>query len=137
MPQLRRRNRQAPDLLELLDNRGVGDERDALLIARCFGKQHAVVAGQFCHDGPQAAEVVVDLLDGDDVKPADDLREQAVVFCAALLHAEVRDVPRRQQQLARGASGDTPQRGVRSKRLALPATSIGKSESHLGRGKGH
>jgi hypothetical protein len=59
-------------------------------------------------------------LDGDDVKPADDLRQQAVVLrIVALLHTEVGDVPGRQQQLARDALRDPSLPGMRPQRPTL------------------
>ena len=39
------------------------------------------------------AEVVLDLLDRDEIEPAQDLRDDAVVLVPTLLRAEVGDVP--------------------------------------------
>jgi hypothetical protein len=51
-------------------------------------------------DGPKRRHVVVDLLEGDQVEPAEELGEEAMVLVPALLagSAEVGDVPGREEE---------------------------------------
>jgi hypothetical protein len=61
-------------------------------------------------DATQSREVVVHLLDSDEVEPAEDLGDQRVVVLAAVLDAQVGDVPGREQQPVGRLRRDLPPR---------------------------
>ena len=63
----------------------------------------------------EVGEVVAHLLNGDEVEPAHDLRDEAAVLVAPLLQAEVRDVPGRDEQASLLARRDPSRALVRAK----------------------
>jgi hypothetical protein len=65
-----------PDLLESGYFGGVVDERHALVVTGGVGEEQAVVGRQVLGYAAEAREVVVDLLQGDQVEPAQDLRDE-------------------------------------------------------------
>ena len=80
------------------------------------------------------AQVVVDLLDGDEVEPADDLRDQPVVVVEPVLDAEVGDVPGSEQQAAGALLRDRPTRlgvAVAPERPRLRGGGVGVVEPGL------
>jgi hypothetical protein len=104
------RNRELADLLELAHLAGVVEEGQALVVSRRIREQEAVVIRELLLDATQSREVVVHLLDGDEVEPAEDLGEQRVVVLAAVLDAEVGDVPGREEQPVGRLRRDLPPR---------------------------
>jgi hypothetical protein len=69
------------------------------------------------------AQVVVHLLDGDEIEPADHLGDQRVVRVEPVLDAEVRDVPRGHEQRVLRLRRDLPTRliaAVGTQRGAFP-----------------
>ena len=132
--QLARRDREATDLLEQADLRRVVQERLALEVARRVREEQRVAGRQRLLDREDAAEVVVHLLDGDHVEPADDLGDQPVVGVDPLLDAEIGDVPGREQQAVARLCRDLPARcgvAIRPQCVDLRAGVVGVVERRL------
>ena len=103
---VRRRECDLPDFLQSLQLAPVVEERHPLVVAGRVGHQDAIRARQLLVDVEQLAEVLAHLLHGHDIEPTDDLGQQVPVLRAALLGAEVGDVPGGDEQLVLGAAGN-------------------------------
>ena len=106
------------DLADLFEQRELGaviQECRALVVARGVRHQHAVGDRQLLVQVEQVAEVLAAFLDGDEVEPTHDLGDQGLVLVAALLRAEVGDVPGGDQQPVGRAGGDVTRLLVRAR----------------------
>lgn len=89
-------------------------------------------------DAPEPGEIVVYLLDRAEVEPGEDLGEQTVVGGAALVDAEVGDVPGADEEAVSGLAWDrAPGLGVAvaAQGLELGVDAVVVGEGGLGEGR--
>jgi hypothetical protein len=110
-------NREAADELEQFDLARVVDECGALVVAGGVRDQQAIAGWQLLADGLKAREVVGDLLDCDQIEPAEDLCDQPVVPLLSLLYPEFSRCSR--SRAAGGSSCGPERRAAPCARAAL------------------